>query len=144
MTLADWFSPRMDGTLHWQQSLAITLGVAILVGPTYFWWRYDHTPKAYAAEEAVRALGADSDFRATRLFNSLNQHHILTMRTRADTLICGTALIDGARAPVAFLADARRRGRLVDRVLFTPEAIEHPLYPDLGPEVLAICAAEAV
>ncbi len=33
MTFTDWFRLRIDGSLRWQQALAVSIGVLILLGP---------------------------------------------------------------------------------------------------------------
>ncbi len=143
MTLADWLSPRMDGTLHWQQSLAITLIAVLVGGPTYLWWRYDHGPKAEAAYAARQALGPSVEFRGTRIFASLDQHGLLPVETGPNrALICGIAEIDGVRTPVAVLGRARRRGYLVETAVFTPSDDDHWRYPGIGPLVLDLCVRE--
>jgi hypothetical protein len=144
MTLADWFSPRMDGTLHWPQSLAIMLGITLLVGPAYYWWRYDQAPKATAAYEVRMAFGPNSTFEPTRLFNSLDQHDgLFPRRIGADVLVCGVVQVGDDRAPVALLARRTHRGRLTSEALFSPGWERHGLYRDVGPMVLELCAREA-
>ena len=87
MTFVDWFRPRIDGTLHWQQALALSIGVLILLGPVSFWWRYEVQPKAAAREAVERSLGHDSRFRVTEIFNELDRHtDLLPVRSYADTL----------------------------------------------------------
>lgn len=143
MTFSDWFRPRIDGTLHWQQALALTIGVLILLGPVSFWWRYEVQPKAAAREVVERSLGPDSRFKVTEIFNELDGHAgLLPVRTYADTLVCGSALIDGRRSVVALLAQTYRRGHLHDAAVIWSGRPESWRYPGVGPAALAVCARE--
>ena len=143
MTFVDWFRPRIDGTLHWQQALALSIGVLILLGPVSFWWRYEVQPKAAAREAVELSLGPDSRFRVTEIFNELDRHtDLLPVRSYADTLVCGSALIDGRPTVVAVLARTRVRGRVHSAAVVSTKRPEHWRYPGVGPEVLKICAKE--
>ncbi len=143
MTLSDWLHPRMDGSLHWQQSLAITVVFTLIAGPGYLWWTYDAQPKAVASEAVAWTLGPASDFQPTRILNSLSLHEgVFTQPNGADTMICGTVLADGLREPIAVLAERRRRQGLHNIVVITPGRIETSRYPGAGPEALDWCARE--
>jgi hypothetical protein len=143
MTFSDWFRPRIDGSLHWQQALALTIGVLILLGPVSFWWRYEVQPKAAAQEAVERSLGPDSHFEVTEIFNELGGHAgLLPVRTYADTLVCGSALIDGRRTVAGVLARTYHRGRLYDVAVIWPKRPESWRYPRVGPPALAVCARE--
>ena len=86
MTFADWFRPRIDRSLHWQQALALATGVLILFGPVSIWWRYEVQPKAGAREAVERSPGPESGFRTAEIFNELDRHaDLLPVRTYADT-----------------------------------------------------------
>lgn len=144
MRLADWFRPRIDGTLHWQQALAIMIATMIVIGPVNFWWRYEGGPRATANEAVTGAFGQQSDFRVTRILNQLEGHpDLFPHRTGADTLVCGTAVIEGERVPIGMLARTRHRGRLVDVVLFRSGLTKNWRYPDAGPQVVDLCERQA-
>lgn len=142
MTLSDWLHPRMDGSLHWQQSLAITLACVMVGVPTYLWWRYDAQPKGQAAEAVRRALGEGSAFEADRVLNMLPFHDVMPPESRARTLICGWATVDGVRTRAAVLARTYRRGGLTDIAVITPDRPETARYPGTGPRALEVCAEE--
>ena len=144
MTFTDWFRPRMDGSLHWQQALVLSIGVLSLLGPVSLWWRYEVQPKAGTQEVVRRSLGPNSRFQVAEIFNELDGHtDLLPVQTYADTLVCGSAVIDGRRTVGAVLARARARGRVYDAVVVSPKRPESGRYPGVGPLALEICAKEA-
>lgn len=143
MTFADWFSPRIDGTLHWQQSLALSIAVVIVLGPVGLWWRYEAQPAAAAREAVEYVLGPDSRFQVAEIFNEVDRRgDLLPVRTYAETLVCGSAAIEGRRTVVAVLARTRSRGGVYDAAVISPERPETWRYPGIGPSALEICAKE--
>ncbi|MFN3932365.1 MAG: hypothetical protein ACK4JY_11510 [Brevundimonas sp.] len=134
-----WFGRQADGTLHWKQKVALMLAAVVMIVPAGLYHGLVLQPRSQAEEIVESVTGPQGQYRAVKVFNSLYQFPDTPSRLGRHHLMCGTAVFDGVRKPVAVLARSGRRGRIFEPEVFTPDQTIGRVYPGAGPVVMAAC-----
>ena len=139
-----WFGRQADGTLHWKQKVALMLAAVAVIVPAGLYHGLVLQPRSQAEEIVEGVTGPQGEYRAVKVFNSLYQFPDTPARLGRHHLMCGTAVFDGVRKPVAVLARSGRggrRSRIYEPEIFTPDRTTGRIYPGAGPVVMAACEA---
>lgn len=141
MTQFRWLGRQSDGTLHWKQKVGLMLAAIAVIVPAGLYHGLVVKP-GWQAEEIVEGVtGPQGEYRAVKTFNSLYQFPDTPARLGRHHLMCGTAVFNGARKPVAVLARSGKRGRIYAPEIYTSDQTVGRVYPDAGPVVMAACEA---
>lgn len=134
-----WLGRQADGTLHWKQKVALMVATIVVIVPAGLYHGLVVKP-GWQAEAIVEGVtGPQGEYRAVKTFNSLYQFPDTPARLGRHHLMCGTAIFDGVRKPVAVLARSGRRSRIYEPEIFTPDRTTGHVYPGAGPVVMAAC-----
>ena len=136
-----WFGRQADGTLHWKQKVCLMAAAAAVIVPGGLYHGLVVQPADQAEKVVEGVTGPSGEYRSVKVFNSLYQFPDTPARLGRHHLMCGTAVFDGVRKPVAVLARSGRRGRIYGPEIFTPDLTTGHVYPGAGPVVMAACEA---
>jgi hypothetical protein len=136
-----WWGRQADGTLHWKQKVALMLAAGAVIVPAGLYHGLVVKPGWQAEEIVEEVTGPQGEYRAVKTFNSLYQFPDTPARLGRHHLMCGTAVFDGVRQPVAVLARSGKRGRIYAPEIYTPALTTGHVYPGAGPVVMAACEA---